>query len=299
MRRGRGDRRDTEVIEKQIPIGSWVDVVLPDGKHRYWSTHCRHGNHADCKGSCKICGSPCICAGCTHRMTPLLDRPPVDGPARCEHGIAVASTWIRCQSTPDHDGLHISGRCRWRTGGHLIPQPADEPVSVPPPVERTEFRLAELVLDPHHVPNEHGWGRIESASPVPPPVDALLKLVDQLHTWAVTYSPTFAPVGDLVALRKRLDEGARALWAAGVAEGRRQRDEETHADVRRSAEAALAAFGPTPESVIVSYTQQVGAYEQRIYDEGIREGRRQATEERTEKKAKVERYLTRPEVNGG
>lgn len=145
----------------------------------------------------------------------------------------VDETTSRCTAA----GAVTGGRCVLPGGhdeddgtAHLFaglsaPQPADEPVSVPPP-DRTEFKLAELVLDPHHVPNEHGWGRIESANPVPPPVDALLELIDQLHTWAVTYSPTFAPVGNLVALRKRLDEGIGALYAAGVAEGRRQATEE-------------------------------------------------------------------------
>lgn len=74
------------------PIDSKPDVVFGDGSHRYWSTHCRHGNHDACSATeitgpattlrgvrgtrvrlerpasierkpaqCKGCGSPCIC----------------------------------------------------------------------------------------------------------------------------------------------------------------------------------------------------------------------------------------------
>lgn len=47
-----------------FPGNAKVDVVLPDGTHRYWSTHCRHGNHELCKGECKGCKSPCLCSVC-------------------------------------------------------------------------------------------------------------------------------------------------------------------------------------------------------------------------------------------
>jgi hypothetical protein len=52
-----------------------VDVVYADGTHRYWSTHCRHGNHNACNATelvpgvprepaqCKGCAAPCVC-GC-------------------------------------------------------------------------------------------------------------------------------------------------------------------------------------------------------------------------------------------
>lgn len=53
--------------ERQFPIGSLMDAVLPDGVHRYWSTHCRHGNHDLCKGACKGCGARCLCSTCTHQ----------------------------------------------------------------------------------------------------------------------------------------------------------------------------------------------------------------------------------------
>jgi hypothetical protein len=62
-----------------------IDVILSGGKHRYWSTWCRHGLHGPCGESrhiktwasdgtpeelydtprtpaqCKTCGAPCIC----------------------------------------------------------------------------------------------------------------------------------------------------------------------------------------------------------------------------------------------
>lgn len=45
-----------------------MDVVNVDtGGHQYWSTYCRHAKtpddplHAQCKGECKICASPCAC----------------------------------------------------------------------------------------------------------------------------------------------------------------------------------------------------------------------------------------------
>lgn len=47
-----------------FPIDAKVDAVLADGTHRYWSTHCRHGDHDLCKGFCKKCGpaAPCVCS---------------------------------------------------------------------------------------------------------------------------------------------------------------------------------------------------------------------------------------------
>lgn len=56
-----------------------VDYFTPDGRHVYWSTHCRHATDEDpsghdaCKATqlapgvprspaqCKTCGSPCVC----------------------------------------------------------------------------------------------------------------------------------------------------------------------------------------------------------------------------------------------
>lgn len=51
-----------------------TDVVLASGVHEYWSTHCRHGNHAACKATelapgvsrkpaqCKTCSAACTCS---------------------------------------------------------------------------------------------------------------------------------------------------------------------------------------------------------------------------------------------
>jgi hypothetical protein len=72
-----------------------LDAILPDGTHRYWSTHCRHAGpspddprHADCSAKwlhgptvmdgvttaiarmpaqCKTCAAPCICP--CHKIT--------------------------------------------------------------------------------------------------------------------------------------------------------------------------------------------------------------------------------------
>lgn len=65
-----------------LPEGAQADVMLPDGTHTYFSTHCRHGNHQLCESNaitgltvvserpvaigkvparCKGCASPCIC----------------------------------------------------------------------------------------------------------------------------------------------------------------------------------------------------------------------------------------------
>lgn len=49
-----------------LPEGTSPDVILTDGTHRYWSTHCRHGSHEACKGTCKTCRSPCVCPACGH-----------------------------------------------------------------------------------------------------------------------------------------------------------------------------------------------------------------------------------------
>lgn len=79
-----------------FPGNAKVDVILPDGTHRYWSTHCRHGNHSDCAATeiagtttrfagssghwpgtrmerkpaqCKTCAAPCLC----HCHQPITD----------------------------------------------------------------------------------------------------------------------------------------------------------------------------------------------------------------------------------
>lgn len=65
-----------------FPMDSKIDAILPDGTHRYRSTHCRHDRHYDCRATvliggnpygagdaaikrkpaqCKTCAAPCIC----------------------------------------------------------------------------------------------------------------------------------------------------------------------------------------------------------------------------------------------
>lgn len=53
--------------------GVKIDVIADSGEHSYWSTHCRHGNHAACSATelapgvprqpaqCKTCAAPCGC----------------------------------------------------------------------------------------------------------------------------------------------------------------------------------------------------------------------------------------------
>ncbi len=61
--------------------GLKLDVLLPRGRHWYWSTHCRHGEHSACAATtinggprlpaqCKQCHAPCRCS--CHR---LVDQP--------------------------------------------------------------------------------------------------------------------------------------------------------------------------------------------------------------------------------
>jgi hypothetical protein len=54
-------------------VGDKLDVVMADGQHLYWSTHCRHERHEKCNATelapgvprvpaeCKTCSAPCIC----------------------------------------------------------------------------------------------------------------------------------------------------------------------------------------------------------------------------------------------
>lgn len=87
-----------------LPEGASTDVLLADGTHRYWSTHCRHGNHEACAADrlpawrapaqlewllppvttiernpaqCKTCASPCICP--CHATPPTINEESPDG----------------------------------------------------------------------------------------------------------------------------------------------------------------------------------------------------------------------------
>jgi hypothetical protein len=75
QRAGREDAARDQTVDRQwvFPIDAKVDAVFADGSHRYWSTHCRHGNHDACSATelapgvprqpaqCKTCSSPCLC----------------------------------------------------------------------------------------------------------------------------------------------------------------------------------------------------------------------------------------------
>lgn len=72
-----------------LPGAPMVDELFPDGEHRYWSTHCRHGHHGLCSAKrivgakedgsgqaaiarepaqCKTCAAPCVCP--CHQVAP-------------------------------------------------------------------------------------------------------------------------------------------------------------------------------------------------------------------------------------
>jgi hypothetical protein len=71
---------DTEALRIIYELelqGCKIDVVLPSGRHRYFSTHCRCGDHDACSATvlhddagnavnrrpaqCKTCAAPCVC----------------------------------------------------------------------------------------------------------------------------------------------------------------------------------------------------------------------------------------------
>lgn len=176
-----------------FPAGSQVDALLPEGVHRYWSTHCRHGNHADCKGSCKICASACVCAGCTHQpgrepaqqasaavLGPVVGGIATGSPAAA--GRKPTSSEIPSDCVYDvwgaDFGAQAGAQCLNSDPAHQdvhhAPLPADEPVSVPPPVgallerdddltggsARTMDELAELIDDWDQ--SREGWRAIHS-----------------------------------------------------------------------------------------------------------------------------------------
>lgn len=96
----------------------------------------------------------------------------------------------------------------------------------------------------------------------PTAVAEIFKLIDEyreaLHAVAVAEShdfTTYDEEAEAEALAARINAAVNALHAAGVTEGRRQRDEEIRDQVFASARAAAeAGFGPVPESVTVTYT---------------------------------------------
>lgn len=70
-------RAQRNALEEQIKQSGKVDMILPDGTHLYWSTHCRHATdeegHNKCQATefapgverkpsqCKTCAAPCRC----------------------------------------------------------------------------------------------------------------------------------------------------------------------------------------------------------------------------------------------
>lgn len=50
-----------------------IDAIMPDGTHRYWSTHCRHGNHEACSAT-TITGSGTVLRGARARRV-RIERP--------------------------------------------------------------------------------------------------------------------------------------------------------------------------------------------------------------------------------
>lgn len=215
-------------------------------------------------------------------------------------------------------------------GDPIVAAPAGEVVSVPEGWTRglgesQDWENGDVVVSvPPPAP-----ARADDPAPVPPPVDALLNLVDELgqasHALGVAAErwsevDMAAATAERDVARGNIVMAVRDLWAAGVEEGRRQRDAEIHANVFTSARlaAAEAGFGPAPESVTVSYERRASAYEEGIYDAGITEGRRlldetaataaahayelgiaegrrQATEERTEEVERLQALLDHAE----
>lgn len=123
------------------------------------------------------------------------------------------------------------------TDPNPTPQPADEPVSVPPPAR--PLTTGGIITNPPIVlVGEEGCAltmpvHADEPAPVPPPVDALLKLVDEYGEERCLIAEARGNAGDM---RMHIDQAAdylgeiqrklNALYFAGVAEGRRQATEE-------------------------------------------------------------------------
>lgn len=100
-----------------------------------------------------------------------------------------------------------------------VTAPAGEVVSVPPPAHVCDYVEPDgATHGVCHLPGVHG-GRERAAepAPVPPPVDALLNLVDELHS-AVRDDDSNA----IDRARGNIVMAVRDMYAAGVADGRRQ-----------------------------------------------------------------------------
>jgi hypothetical protein len=89
-------------------------TLMDGGRHAYISTYCQHGQHDDCRLTCKCCDAPCLCSGCLHVV-------PEPETARClmsyggerhpqHHWQRDDDAWLKClgwplvqvdESTPD------------------------------------------------------------------------------------------------------------------------------------------------------------------------------------------------------
>ena len=125
-----------------------------------------------------------------------------------------------------------------------LPQQPDSPASVPPPVDAPE-------------PLAPKWTR--------PAATTIRRIADVLahpgRTVPLSDEQDDRPYFEwqAAAIQKVMHEVIDTAWRAGVAEGRRQLDEEIKSRVLTSARAAAEAFGPVPDSVTVSYERVHGS----------------------------------------
>lgn len=155
---------------------------------------------------------------------------------------------VRCQSNPEPHV--VDDHCRDIYEAPAV-APADEPVSVPPPGR--QLATGGIVANPPVLLVNEGAGCTLTVPPpaadrspsllasaagaygapadepasVPPPVDALLKLIAQYgqHTNEEAHGGENAGFFASGTYR-RIEIALDALWASGVAEGRRQATEE-------------------------------------------------------------------------
>ncbi len=234
-------RTPTTARQWIFPMDSKADVVMPDGKHRYWSTHCRHDNHDLCKGMCKGCAAPCICGcgcGCNgvrtvEESTPedqLIDEVIADAGSITEGdrelvaratGGAIRSVEIQPQYEDDPPvGEVVSGL------------PADELMEMLRTGKTSRDVLVETLGESAVAAAEAG--RWADEPTVVPPVDALdeiLNLVEEVALARVKAfnagnrddGPRAAQHSDRAkALRLSIAVQIEDVRASGVAEGRRQ-----------------------------------------------------------------------------
>lgn len=95
--------------------------LMRGSRHAYISTYCQHGEHDDCKRSCKCCDAPCLCINCLHPVPPpALPLPVLDDPedfaeagqafADAVQGDVTATVAARVLSMLAGSGLIVSVR---------------------------------------------------------------------------------------------------------------------------------------------------------------------------------------------